>query len=111
MHAELATLVADYLDRKAAKEKIEAELAEISELILKRVAEGEKAELEPGVGIRVQRPNKRFDPLLAQQILTGEQWAAILAAVPSATLAQKVLPGALYEQCTRLAGQASVRAL
>ena len=111
MNTELSTLIADYLNAKAAREKIDAQLGEISELILSRVAEGEKAELEPGVGIRVQRPNRRFDQAIAIQILTPEQIMGITTTVIDREKAKDILPGALYDQCTRPVGQPSVRAL
>jgi hypothetical protein len=111
MNTDLAQLIADYLERKAAREKIDQELADITELLLARVAEGESVEIAPGQGIRVQRPSRKFDPLIAEQILTGEQWEAILTPVPNKERARDVLPGALYDQCTRLVGQPTVRAL
>ena len=111
MNLELEQLITDYLSRKADIEKLNRDLAEITELILRHMAEGESVEIAPGQGVRVQRPSRRFDPSIAEQVLTGEQWAAILVAAPSAEKAKAVLPGALYEQCTRLSGQPTVRVL
>lgn len=111
MNHDLEQLIADYLERKAAQEKIAAELGDITELILARMAEGESVEISPGQGVRVQRPSRKFDPAIAEQILTGEQWAAIQVLTPSKDRARDVLPGALFDQCTRLVGQATVRAL
>jgi hypothetical protein len=111
MNADLEQLIADYLERKEAKEKLERDISDISEQILSRMAEGESAEIAPGQGVRIQRPSRKFDPAVAQQILTGEQWAAILVPVPNSQRAKDILPGALYEQCTRLSGQPTVRAI
>lgn len=49
--------------------------------------------------------NRRFDPELVWDVLSPQQVAEIQELTVSATLAKKLLPPAVYQQCTKEVGQ------
>lgn len=107
----LDQLVGDYLDACEAIEKHTTVKEQLAEQIAAKLGVGGRHEIVPGVGVRVQAPAARFDPRQAEKVLTAEQLVAISEAKPSATLAKRLLPGVLVEQCQVATGKPSVRQL
>lgn len=108
---DLDGLVGDYLDACEAIEKHTIVKDQLADQIAAALGVGGRHEVVPGVGVRVQAPAARFDARKAGEVLTAEQLASISEAKPSATLAKKLLPGVLVEQCTVASGKPSVRVL
>lgn len=108
---DLGTLVQHYLVLRAEAESWARARDEAAEAVLGAMAAGETYELAPGEGVRVQPPNRRFDPALARRVLTPEQYASICEPVPNVKLAEARLPGDLVDQCRQQSGRPSLRAL
>lgn len=104
-------LVNDYLDAKANTEKYAIIIDQLAEQIIREIPVGERHEVLPGVGVRVQAPAMTFDAEVAHQHLTPEQYASICEAKPSAKLAAKMLPGVLVDQCKKPGTKPTVRQL
>lgn len=81
-----------YTLRKAAKEMLEEASALAEEHFSGRQQD---TYVEGDLRVKVQR-NARFNAAVAKQVLTPEQYEAILDIVPSGTLAKEVLPPAVY---------------
>lgn len=95
----LKGLVEDYLDAASAIDKHQEIKDQLADQILQRLQPGQKFETQPGVGVRVQLPSRRWNDQRAREMLTDEQWNAIQFARPSQQIAKSVLPGALLDLC------------
>lgn len=104
-------LVNEYLDAKAAAEKYAEIINQLAEAIVKEIGTGNRHEIMPGVGVRVQAPAMSFNAAKAKQVLTAAQFHSCCESKPSATLAVKMLPGALLDQCKVPGEKPSVRSL
>ena len=107
----LDQLVNEYLDCAEGVEKYQARKDELAAILAVKLGPGGRHEIVPGVGVTVARPARRFDPKLAQQVLTSDQLAMISEFTPSATLAAERLPGALVDLCKVSSGRPTVRRL
>ena len=105
----LDSLVNDYLDACEGLEKYETTKKQLAEELARKLGPGGRHEIVPGVGVMVTQPARRFDAKQAASVLTAQQLAAISEFTPSATLAVKVLPGALVDLCKVSNGKPSVR--
>jgi len=111
-----------YLDHKEAAEKHTALMREAAATLLDRAQVGQRIEIVPGVGVRLQKASETFSATKAEQVIrdtyadTAEQ---VLAAVTetrtvsaiSKDLATAVLPGAIFNQCKTSTGVPSLRVL
>lgn len=104
-------LVYDYLDACEAIDKHTTVKEQLAAQIIDLLGVGGRREVAPGVGVRVQAPPQRFDPAKAKAVLTDEQYQSICEAKPSSTLASKMLPGLLVDQCKTADGKSSLRRL
>jgi hypothetical protein len=107
----LDTLVRHYLVLRQEAQDWAKARDEAAEAVLGAMAAGESYETEPGVGVRVQAPSRRFDPALARQLLPPDLYASICVSVPDVKLAEARLPGDLVDQCRRQTGRPSLRVL
>ena len=107
----LKGLVEDYLDALSGIDKHETTRKQLAEQILQRLQPGQRFETQPGIGVRVQQPTRRWNDERAKEILTDEQWKAIQFPRPSAQIAKSVLPGALFELCKLPDDQPTLRSL
>lgn len=71
----------------------------IAGLLLERLKVGERVELKPGVGVRVQAPAAVFNPALAHALLSPDDYSSICETKPSASLARKKLTGEQFALC------------
>jgi hypothetical protein len=111
MNPDLAQIIADYLDARAARDKVDEDIRYLEAEIRQRVAPGEQADLGEGRGVKVLAPAKKFDAALAEQVLTLDQITAISTPVISRSKAERMLAPVLYDQCRRATGLPSVRLL
>ena len=120
----LKDAVTAYLDHKEAAEKHTALMREAAATLLDRAEVGQRIEIVPGVGVRLQKPSETFSAGRAEQIIRdtyghGDEADQVLAAVTetktvstiSKDLAAAVLPGAVFAQCKTSTGVPSIRAL
>lgn len=106
----MAKVVNEWLDVLADIEKANDRKTELAEIIIEHLPVGQRYELMPGVGVRVQAPAPRFSPARAAEILTAEQLAAISMTLPNVT-GLKFIPAVLADMCRVATGPPSVRRL
>lgn len=90
------------LDLLAKKEKLELQIADIDEALLRELPKvGGRYELPgcPGQGVKLTPAQSRFNADRARVVLTEDQLKAISALKPDAQLARRVLPGELVAAC------------
>jgi hypothetical protein len=104
-------LVEEWLTAKEGADKHKRIADEAAEALIKELGIGGRHELLPGVGVKVQGPSMRFEDDLAREVLTPEQYASICEPKASSTLAAKMLPGVLVDQCKKPGTKPSVRPL
>lgn len=113
---ELLDLANSWHDHRAGVEKHRTMQAEAAESILLRLGPGDKIEIVPGVGIRVQGASRSFSETKARQVLTPEQLDAITETRPAESylsdrLAKTLLAPAIYDLCRADRGKPGVREL
>lgn len=109
--ARVRELVQDYLDVKEAIEKHTERLAQLAAQIRDALPIGDRHEIVPGVGVRVQAPARRFSADLAASTLDAGLIDAITVPTVSGAKAKQILPPALYEACCEANGDPTVRVL
>jgi hypothetical protein len=107
----LTGLVNDYLDALSGIDKHTKTKEQLAEQILQRLQPGQRFETQPGIGVRVQQPSRKWNEERARELLTDEQWKAIQFPRPSSQIAHSVLTGALFEACKVPEGKPSLRTL
>ena len=111
MTSPLDGLVNDYLDAHAALEKWKTIADERAAQLIDAIGEGGRHEVKPGVGVRIQRPTRRWSPEHAKLVLLPEQYRMILEPVPSLAKANEVLPAPMVDLCRVPTGRPSVRVI
>jgi hypothetical protein len=106
-----AVLIKEWIKLGEAVRDLQAERGDLAELIAEGLEPGEKIELEPGVGVRLQAPARRFNPDIARELLSNEEFYSICEEVPSVKLARRMLPGELVDMCSPAIGRPSLREL
>jgi hypothetical protein len=104
----LRGLVEDYLDAVSGLDKYRTMKDQLADQILARAKPGQKIEVQPGIGVRVQAPARRFDEAKAREVLSAAEFDAICVAKVSSQVASQVLPGALLDLCKTPGTKASV---
>jgi hypothetical protein len=84
---------------------------EIAAELLEDMQPGDSVEIEPGIGVRVQAPSHRFDPDIARELLSDEDFEAICVPVPNVAMAKKVLTGDTLAMCSPARGKPTIRLL
>lgn len=103
---ELAGLVRRYRQLDISAREIADEQADIKARVRKLLDVGDRVPVD-GKPVAVQ-PNRRFDPGLAERVLTPEWLAACTVKKVDSAAAKKILPPALYEACMAEVGDPRV---
>jgi hypothetical protein len=98
-----------YLNALAAIVKWEEEKEQLATELIRRLGVGGRHKTKAGEGVRVAAPARMFNAGQARQVLNDTQYAAICEQVPSRDLAEKMLPGALFDLCKKSGSKPSVR--
>jgi hypothetical protein len=99
------TTVSELVARYAHLEQQRASIVEEQDVIKNQLREAlELGKHETDAGVVTLSVNRRFDPTLAREVLTGinpDLITACSTTVINAATAKKVLPPAVYEQCMK----------
>jgi hypothetical protein len=107
----LRELVEEFLTCREQAEKYARMRDDAAALLLNRMKPGESFEVATGVGVRVQAPSRRFDPDVARELLTEQEFESICVLVPTAAQAKRMLPGHTVNLISPATGRPSVRVL